>query len=294
MSPAPPTRIDLDDSDARQLRNVLRDIAEDVRKKTVDGPYAHNIEVLRHLYGEEKCQTLGIYQIPDGFVLSVVIPAYNEVETIESILARVRNTGLPVEMIVVDDGSTDGTRELLHDLQRQKKELFELVLHERNQGKGAAVRTGLLKATGNVVVIQDADLEYDPEDFHLLLQPILEDEADIVYGSRFLGGDKKISPAWHRRGNEFLTYLSNRRTGLKITDVETCYKMFRRELIQPVAETLRERGFGVELEITAKCARLPNVRFEERPIRYSRRSYAEGKKIGMKDAIWALWCLARY
>lgn len=294
MSPAPPTRIDLDSNDLNQLRAALNDIAEDVRKKTIDGPYARNLEVLKHLYGEEKCKTLGIYQIPDGFVLSVVIPAYNEVETIEAVLARVRNTGLPVEMIVVDDGSTDGTRELLHDLQRKKKELFELVLHERNQGKGAAVRSGLLRATGNVVVIQDADLEYDPEDFHLMLQPILENEADIVYGSRFLGSDPSISPAWHRRGNQFLTYLSNKRTRLPITDVETCYKMFRRELIQPIAETLRERGFGIELEITAKCSRVPGVRFVERPIRYARRSYAEGKKIGWKDAFWALWCIARY
>jgi glycosyltransferase involved in cell wall biosynthesis len=197
-------------------------------------------------------------------------------------------------MIVVDDGSKDGTRELLQDLKRRKREHFELVLHDKNQGKGAAVRTGLLHATGNVVVIQDADLEYDPEDFHLLLQPILENEADIVYGSRFLAGDRTISPAWHRRGNELLTYLSNKRTHLDITDVETCYKMFRRELVQPVAETLREKGFGIELEITAKCSRLPGVRFIERPIRYARRSYAEGKKIGLKDAIWALWCIARY
>lgn len=294
MCPASPTRVDLDSNDLNQLRSALRDIAEDVRKKAINGPYVRDIEVLKHLYGEEKCKTLGIYQIPDGFVLSVVIPAYNEVETIESILASVRNTGLPVEMIVVDDGSTDGTRELLQDLKRRKREHFELVLHETNQGKGAAVRTGLLHATGNVVVIQDADLEYDPEDFHLLLQPILENEADVVYGSRFLADDRSISPAWHRRGNKLLTYLSNQRTHLHLTDVETCYKMFRRELVQPVARTLHEKGFGFELEITAKCARLPNVRFVERPIRYARRSYSEGKKIGWKDAIWAFWCIARY
>lgn len=212
MCPASPTRVDLDSNDLNQLRSALRDIAEDVRKKAINGPYVRDIEVLKHLYGEEKCKTLGIYQIPDGFVLSVVIPAYNEVETIESILASVRNTGLPVEMIVVDDGSTDGTRELLQDLKRRKREHFELVLHETNQGKGAAVRTGLLHATGNVVVIQDADLEYDPEDFHLLLQPILENEADVVYGSRFLADDRSISPAWHRRGNKLLTYLSNQRS----------------------------------------------------------------------------------
>jgi glycosyltransferase involved in cell wall biosynthesis len=171
---------------------------------------------------------------------------------------------------------------------------LRIVFHERNQGKGAAVRTGLLQATGQVVVIQDADLEYDPREFSKLLEPLLEGRADIVYGSRFLAGDRTVSPAWHRHGNGFLTRLSNLRTRLKLTDVETCYKMFRRELIQPIAATLREKGFGIELEITAKCARLPGVRFLELPISYARRSYAEGKKIGMKDGFWALWCIARY
>jgi glycosyltransferase involved in cell wall biosynthesis len=264
--------------------------------------------------------------IPAGFRLSVVIPAYNERDTIEPIVERVRQCGVPVEIIVVDDGSRDGTREKLRAMEKAAAGVasgtgtdasggaragtgtgagsgtgsgspdypLRVVFHERNQGKGAAVRTGMLKATGNVVVIQDADLEYDPGEFPRLLRPILEDRADIVYGSRFLAGDRSVSPAWHRHGNGFLTRLSNLRTRLKLTDVETCYKMFRRELIQPIAATLREKGFGIELEITAKCARLPGVRFLELPISYARRSYAEGKKIGMKDAFWALWCIARY
>ena len=237
---------------------------------------------------------------PDGFCLSVVIPAYNERDTIESIIDRVRHCGVPVEIIVVDDGSTDGTREKLRVLEQAPVAAgpgacpLRVVFHERNQGKGAAVRTGLLQATGQVVVIQDADLEYDPREFPRLLEPLIEDRADIVYGSRFLAGDRTVSPAWHRHGNVFLTRLSNLRTRLKLTDVETCYKMFRRDIVQPIASTLRERGFGIELEITAKCARVPGVRFLELPISYARRSYAEGKKIGMKDAFWALWCIVRY
>ncbi len=292
MSPAPPTRINLDADDLHQIRTALNSVASQVKGKS----HSDNYEVLKQLYGEEKCKTLGIYQIPDNFLLSVVIPAYNEVDTIGDILDRVYNTGLPVEMIVVDDGSTDGTREMLEDLQRQRKNYsFELVLHEKNSGKGAAVRTGLMRATGDVVVIQDADLEYNPEDFHLLLQPILEGEADVVYGSRFMTSDANLSsPKWHRGGNKLITWLSNRRTGFGTTDVETCYKMFRRELIQKIAPTLKERGFGIELEISAKVARQPGVRFLERPIRYDRRSYAEGKKIGIKDGLWALWCILRY
>ena len=292
MSPAPPTRINLDADDLHQIRNALNNVASQVRGKST----ADNYEVLKQLYGEEKCKTLGIYQIPDNFQLSVVIPAYNEVDTISDLLDRVWNTGLPVEMIVVDDGSTDGTRELLEDLQRQKKKFhFELVLHETNKGKGAAVRTGLMHAAGDVVVIQDADLEYNPEDFHLLLQPILEGEADVVYGSRFLAkGANSSSPGWHRGGNKLITWLSNLRTRFGTTDVETCYKMFRRELIQKIAPTLKERGFGIELEMTAKVARVPGVKFVERPIRYDKRTYAEGKKIGLKDGLWALWCIVRY
>jgi len=238
--------------------------------------------------------------LPAGFRLSVVIPAYNERDTIEPIVERVRQCGVPVEIIVVDDGSKDGTREKLRAMEQapaaadQAAGTLRVVFHERNQGKGAAVRTGMLEATGDVVVIQDADLEYDPSEFPRLLRPLLEDRADIVYGSRFLAGDRSVSPAWHRHGNGFLTRLSNLRTRLKLTDVETCYKMFRRGIIQPIAATLREKGFGIELEVTAKCARLPGVRFLELPISYARRSYAEGKKIGMKDAFWALWCIARY
>lgn len=286
-------RDDLDLWETHELRSALLDLAEGLRRCDSDEPaWRDHVELLERLLGADICRRLGIYQIPDDFVLSVVIPAYNERPTIQKLLDRVRDTRLPLEMIVVDDGSRDGTRELLAELQDEYR--LTLLLHEKNQGKGAAVRTGLMAATGDAVVIQDADLEYDPRDYRLLLLPILEDRADIVYGSRFLSGDRSISPLWHQRGNQFLTCLSNLRTGLSLTDVETCYKVFRREFIQRIAPTLQERGFGIELEITAKLSRLPGIRFHERPISYARRSYAEGKKIGMKDAFWALWCIARY
>ena len=231
-------------------------------------------------------------RLPEGFRLSVVMPVYNERATIERILQRLKDTGLPCELLVVDDGSRDGTRELLQQLAGEGG--FRLLLQERNQGKGAAVRRGLMEATGDVVVIQDADLEYDPQDLHGLVQAIVAGEADVVYGTRFGHSDRPVSPGWHRQGNALITWMSNVRTGLKLTDVETCYKMFRREIIAPIAPTLRERGFGIELEITAKVARVPGVRIVERPISYARRTYAEGKKIGLRDAFWALWCLIRY
>lgn len=274
-----------------QLRGALLNLAEALLASRPEEGWRDRLDVLQQYLGEELCRRVGIFRLPGDFKLSVVIPAYNEVDTIESILQRVRDTGLPLELIVVDDGSRDGTRDLLARL--RDRDGFELVLHERNQGKGAAVRTGMMRATGDVVVIQDADLEYDPQDFHLLLQPIVAGEADVVYGTRF-GHSGRVSPLWHQRGNEFLTFLSNLRTGLRLSDVETCYKMFRRELIAPIASTLRETGFGIELEVTAKIARAPGVRIVERPISYARRSYAEGKKIGLKDAFWALWCIARY
>jgi glycosyltransferase involved in cell wall biosynthesis len=217
---------------------------------------------------------------------------YNEAQTIEQVIARVRATELPLEIILVDDGSTDGTRDVLERVAHDQD--CRVILHDVNQGKGAAVKSGLAAAQGNVVVIQDADMEYDPRDLRLLLQPIVENEADVVYGSRFIHNDRPVSPLWHQGANQLITFCAQLVSGYRFTDVETCYKMFRRELLQDIVPTLREKRFGIEIELTFKLVRQPGVRFFERPIRYARRSYAEGKKIGWRDGCAALWCILRY
>ncbi len=253
---------------------------------------AERVELLHRVLGADVCRQLGIYPLPPDFLLSVVIPVYNEARTIEQVLARVRATELPLEMILVDDGSTDGTREVL-----QRVALGEdcrVILHERNQGKGAAVKSGLAAARGQVVVIQDADMEYDPRDLRLLLQPIVEGDADVVYGSRFIHNDRPVSPLWHQGANQLITFCAVLVSGYRFTDVETCYKMFRRDLVRDIVPTLRERRFGIEIELTFKLVRQRGVRFFERPICYARRSYAEGKKIGWRDGFAALWCILRY
>jgi glycosyltransferase involved in cell wall biosynthesis len=244
------------------------------------------------LLGADTCRRLGVFHLPEGFVLSVVIPCYNEVRTIEQVIRRVRDTSLPCEIILVDDGSTDGTRDVLCGLAVQPD--LRIVFHERNQGKGAALRTGFQHATGDVVTVQDADLEYDPRDFRYLLQPIVEGVADVVYGSRFSGNDRQVGPLWHLAVNQLITKLFNLRHGRKFSDVETCYKLFRRSLIQEIAPSLREKRFGIELEMTAKLLRKGDVRFHERPISYVRRTFAEGKKINWRDGVSALWCIAKY
>jgi glycosyltransferase involved in cell wall biosynthesis len=226
----------------------------------------------------------------DHVTVSVVIPAYNEIKTVETLLRRVRSVRLRWEVIVVDDGSTDGTRELLKELEAQK--LIDcLVFHPQNRGKGAALRTGFAHASGDVVVVQDADLEYDPVEIPLLLEPILEGKADAVYGSRFLGGPHRVHLFWHSVGNRFLTLLSNMFTDVNLTDMETCYKMVRRELL--VTLPLSSERFGFEPEITARLAQA-GARIYELPISYHGRSYAEGKKIGWKDGVEALWCILKY
>jgi glycosyltransferase involved in cell wall biosynthesis len=255
------------------------------------------VALLQRLLGPELCRRLGIYRIPEGFKLSVVIPVYNERRTIETVIERVRGTGIPCEIVIVDDGSRDGTRELLREWQEGGDPRFadlKIIFHERNQGKGGALKTGFLHCTGDAVVIQDADLEYDPQDFRTLLQPIIENRADVVYGSRFSHNDGPVLHYWHRWGNRLITRFSNWRSGRTWTDVETCYKVIRRELIQQIAPGLGERGFGIELEITHKLARMKDVRFFERPVSYAGRSYAEGKKITWRDGVWALWCIVRY
>ena len=225
----------------------------------------------------------------DRVILSVVIPCYNEISTVENLLRRVREVPLALEVIVVDDGSTDGTRDLLREL--DDKLIDQLVFHEKNGGKGSALRTGFGMARGDVVVVQDADLEYDPHELPILLEPILSGKADAVYGSRFLGGPHRVLFFWHSIGNRFLTLLSNMFTDLNLTDMETCYKMVRTELLQSLP--LSAQRFGIEPELTARLAQA-GARIYELPISYNGRSYAEGKKIGWKDGVSALWSILKY
>lgn len=229
----------------------------------------------------------------DDIVLSVVIPCYNEKDTIETVLDAVRDCGVKnLEIIVVDDCSKDGTRDLLQGPLRSK--IDRLIFHKVNQGKGAALAKGFQAATGDIVAIQDADLEYDPKDFVRLLEPFVKGRADaeVVYGSRYARGEKyMIKRFYHTAGNKFLTLMSNLFTDLGLTDMETCYKLFKRELIQSI--TIEEKRFGFEPEITAKIAK-KHCRIYEMPISYYPRSYNEGKKIGVKDGFRAIYCILKY
>ncbi|MBP1625476.1 MAG: glycosyl transferase family 2 [Acidobacteria bacterium] len=221
--------------------------------------------------------------------LSVVIPVYNEKSTILEVLERVRSVDLPKEMIVVDDCSTDGTREVL--LSIPPSDDLKVVLQPENSGKGAALRAGFAAVSGDIVVIQDADLEYDPAEYVNLLQPILANKADVVFGSRFLGGPHRVLLFWHSVGNRILTTLSNMLTDLNLTDMETCYKVFRAEVLKRI--TLRENRFGFEPEFTAKISKA-RCRIYEVPISYSGRDYSEGKKIGWKDGVAAIYFIFKY
>jgi len=222
--------------------------------------------------------------------LSIIIPCYNEEHTIASLVAAVNAAPYPdKEIIIVDDCSRDGTHAELAKLQGQ---VSQIVFHQVNQGKGAALRTGIQHATGDVVIIQDADLEYDPNEYALLVEPIAQGKADVVYGSRFIGAaPHRVLYFWHRVGNGMLTLLSNMFTNLNLTDMETCYKVFRREVIQSIP--IEENRFGFEPEITAKLARM-NLRIFEVGISYYGRTYAEGKKIGWKDGVRAVYCILKY
>lgn len=285
-----------DDALSLETTHSLRAVFEECAETFLEGhgelDDANRFELLHRMLGSRLCRRLGVFRLPSGFLLSVVMPVFNEVATLETMIARVRSVGIPCEIILVDDGSTDGTRELLEKVQEDAD--LRVVFHERNQGKGAALKTGFAHARGDVVVIQDADMEYDPRDFHFLLQPILEDRADVVYGSRFSNPNSGVSPWWHRAANQLITMLSNLSTQRSFTDVETCYKMVRRSVLEPIVETLHETRFGIEIELTAKLARQPGVRFAERPISYDRRGYDQGKKIGWRDGVWALWCILVY
>lgn len=230
--------------------------------------------------------------------LSIIIPAYNEEKTIHFILNRINevklNNGIQKELIIVNDCSLDNTEESIQHFMQKHPELpIYYYKHEINQGKGAAIQTGIAKATGDYIIIQDADLEYDPEEYNLLIVPVLKGNADVVYGSRFMGGSPhRILFFWHTIGNKFLTFLSNMFTNLNLTDMETCYKLFRASLLKKIE--LKEKRFGIEVEVTAKLSRIPDIKVYEVGISYYGRTYAEGKKINWKDGMRAIYCILKY
>jgi len=257
---------------------------------------------------QENAVKLRPASAPAKLRLSVVMPVFNERQYVEEILRRVQASGLADEIVVVDDGSTDGTRQILDTLAKRQSaghpeteiaegrgrlrlDSIHFLFQEENQGKGAALRRGFKEATGDLLLVQDADLEYDPKDYPKLLEPILDGRADVVYGSRFLGGPQRVHFFWHYVGNKFLTLLSDMITNLNLTDMESCYKVFRREVIEGIR--LRSNRFGFEPEVTAKIAKA-KWRIYEVPISYSGRSYEEGKKITWRDGFVALYSIVRY
>jgi glycosyltransferase involved in cell wall biosynthesis len=265
-------------------------------------------ESISHVLGKAACRQLGLYEIPGDILLSVVIPVYNERDTLLDLIDRVRTVPIRKELILVDDCSTDGTRDVLKQLEDDERERerqsdaeldqianrITVIYHEKNTGKGGAVQTGFAAVRGDIVLIQDADLEYNPSEYPRLLHPIIENKADVVYGSRFLGDQPhRVLYYWHYLGNRFLTTLSNCFTNLNLTDMETCYKVFRREVIDDIAPKLKQKRFGIEPEITSRIARR-NYRVYEMSVSYDGRTYEQGKKIGWRDGITALWCIIRY
>jgi glycosyltransferase involved in cell wall biosynthesis len=251
---------------------------------------------LKHRLGEIPCRQLGLYAIPPEWLLSVVIPVYNEERTLEQLVDRVRAVPIRKELILVDDASKDGSRAILERLQTESDPLntVRVHCHEKNQGKGAAVRTGFGLAQGDVIVIQDADLEYDPSEYPRLLRPIVEGKADVVFGSRFLGDQAhRVLYYRHYLANKVLTMLSNLCTNLNLTDMETCYKVFSKQALADILPTLKQNRFGIEPELTAKVARRKH-RVYELSISYSGRTYEQGKHIRPKDGVQALWCIFRY
>jgi glycosyltransferase involved in cell wall biosynthesis len=249
------------------------------------------VDRMHALLGKDVCRRLAIYSLPESFCLSVIVPIFNENRTVEDVITRLRRTGIPMQIILVNDGSDDGTDVAVDRFENEDD--VDAIHHKSNCGKGAAIRTGAAAARGDVIVIQDADREYDPTDFRYLMQPILENEADVSYGTRYGHCDRQLSPCWHQAVNSFITMLASLAIGIRFSDIETCYKMAPREHFQSVLGDLKENRFGIEIELTARWARL-GLRFTERPIHYQHRWYDEGKKIGWRDGVRALWCIAKY
>ncbi len=248
--------------------------------------------------GESACQQLGFYVIPPELRLSVVIPVYNEEKTLRQLIDRVREVPIRKELILIDDCSKDRSREVLKALEAEGSHddfnRIRIFFHDVNKGKGAALKTGFAHVDGDIVIIQDADLEYNPSEYPRLLQPIVEGKADVVFGSRFLGyRGRRVLYFWHYLGNRFLTTLSNCFTNLNLSDMETCYKVFRRSVIDDITPKLVQNRFGFEPEITARIARR-GLRVFETSVSYAGRTYAEGKKIGWRDGFQALWCIIRF
>ena len=241
--------------------------------------------------GADVCRKLAIYPLPEGFCLSVIVPIFNESGTISQVVERLRATGIPMQIILVDDGSSDGTSEAVDQLANDQGVVA--LHHETNRGKGAAIRTAVTSASGDVIVIQDADREYEPSDFRYLLQPILAGEADVAYGTRYGHCDRQLSPWWHQTVNNAITLLASVAIGIRLSDIETCYKMAPRKHFEAILDDLCESRFGIEIELTARWVR-QGLSFTERPIRYHHRWYDEGKKIGWRDGVRALWCIVKY
>ncbi|MEM8666095.1 MAG: glycosyltransferase family 2 protein [Planctomycetota bacterium] len=263
------------------------DSPEDSRRTWSD----EYVDEMTALLGKSICRKMAIYRLPAGFCLSVIVPVFNECNTVALVVERLRQLGLPMQIILVDDGSSDGTDQAIRSFEGQPD--IVALHHETNRGKGAAIRTGIEAATGDIVVIQDADQEYDPSDFRYLMQPLIAGEADVAYGTRYGHYDRQLSPWWHQTVNSFITLMASIAIGIRLSDVETCYKMAWREHFDAIKSDLRESRFGIEIELTARWARR-GLRFTERPIRYRHRWYSEGKKIGWKDGVSALWCIVKY